>query len=69
MTKPASITDFLPTCERCRHWHELTESRDQERRGICRRYPPVPFVMEDGLSSEYPPVEIDDTCGEFGAQQ
>jgi hypothetical protein len=29
----------------------------------------MPFVAEDGISSEYPPVEIDDTCGEFGAQQ
>jgi hypothetical protein len=69
MTKLPSFTDLLPTCERCRHWHELTETRDEERHGLCRRFPPIPVMDEEGVTSIYPFTAPDETCGEYGAQQ
>lgn len=36
---------------------------------MCRRFPPVPFCDDEGVTSIYPFTLPDETCGEFGAQQ
>jgi hypothetical protein len=64
-----ALTDIHPTCERCRHWREITDASDKTRYGECRRYPPTPFLNDEGMQSLLPYTEPSDTCGEFRAGQ
>lgn len=63
------LTDVLPTCERCRHWRELTDAGDTERYGECGRFPPKAVLTDEGIASIRPLTTPDETCGEFGAGQ
>ena len=49
-------------CEKCVFYETETEEDDY---GICRRNPPELIEDDDGFSSEYPPVQDKDWCGEF----
>ncbi len=49
-------------CDKCTFY--LAEAEDYDY-GVCRRYPPELVDEEEGFSSEYPPVQDDDWCGEF----
>jgi hypothetical protein len=64
------LADYQPSCERCSHWHEQSDSGDEARWGECRRYPPVPFLTDDAnVSAMFPPTVPGEVCGEFGAKQ
>lgn len=68
--KPALLSDFKPSCERCKYWLERSESGDEIRWGSCRRYPPTPFMDDEQTAySQHPPTEPDSWCGEFAGSQ
>ena len=56
-------------CQRCKHWQEMTDSSDQERWGLCHRYPPqlVQGGEDEAPNCLFPPTEPTDYCGEFAA--
>lgn len=58
------------TCEHCAYF-----LADAAGRGMCRRYPPVPMIMQQpatvlggggvGMAGVSPPVDPTYSCGEF----
>jgi len=46
------------TCEDCRFFEA---DKEDETIGACRRYPPT----IQGADAAWPPVDIDDWCGEY----
>ena len=62
------------TCASCAHFHP-NERSDGSQGGICRRFPPVPMIMQQnatvlgagpvGMAGVSPPVDPDFSCGEF----
>lgn len=69
------------TCEHCVHFYpqeSLGISGPDTPGGLCRRFPPMPMLVQQagpivggaasvGISGVYPPVDVDNTCGEFEA--
>lgn len=61
-------------CEHCAYFLG-NERSDGSRGGVCRRYPPVPMIMQQpatvlggavaGMAGVSPPVDPTYTCGEF----
>lgn len=62
-------------CEHCAYFLG-NERSDGSQGGICRRYPPVPMLMQQsgaqilggaavGMAGVSPPVDPGYTCGEF----
>jgi hypothetical protein len=53
-------------CEKCVFYLAATDDGvEYDDYGVCRRYPPELVDDEEGFSSEYPPVQDNDWCGEF----
>ncbi len=63
------------TCEYCAYFLG-NERSDGSQGGICRRYPPVPMIMQQpgaailggsavGMAGVSPPVDPTYSCGEF----
>lgn len=50
------------TCGDCRFF---TKSHDSDRRGLCRRVPPVVVATAHTTTTAFPAVSVDDWCGEF----
>ena len=67
MKKPRMImkTDAaVRGCGGCMHYVALAGSEKPE--GVCRRFPPTPFLMTGGeLKMQFPIVRADMICGEF----
>jgi hypothetical protein len=67
--------DHGPQCTSCRFYKDQTETADEIRWGVCRRYPPVGVYVSDietGQASDdavWPPVHPDEWCGEWQAGQ
>jgi hypothetical protein len=53
--------DCMPACVSCAFF-DISPKDDL---GICRRYPPTLFQIEDEYDSCYPVTERSDWCGEF----
>lgn len=62
-------------CEHCAYFLG-NERSDGSQGGVCRRYPPVPMIMQQpgsailgagtvGMAGVSPPVDPTYTCGEF----
>ncbi|MCH8059339.1 MAG: hypothetical protein IIA11_02660 [Proteobacteria bacterium] len=60
------------TCEHCVYFYPNDTIPPQ---GMCKRFPPVPMIMQQpanilgaggiGMAGVNPPVDADNTCGEF----
>jgi hypothetical protein len=48
-----------PTCADCLIWRRVTDAF-----GICRRFPPVPLVVEDGVRMFWSETRPDAWCAE-----
>ena len=66
---PKQLSEYLPTCERCKWWREESDSSDVERWGECHRNPPTLVMHEDTPLSMWPSTDPGHGCGEFGAKQ
>jgi hypothetical protein len=52
---------------------KLIESEKEKQLGVCKRFPPMPFLYHDPnkpgkamqITSNFPPVAADTYCGEF----
>lgn len=65
------------TCEHCEHFLPNDQNGGGRPGGICRRYPPMPMLMQQGatvlggatggigMAGVSPPVDADYTCGEW----
>lgn len=61
-------------CEHCAYFL-ANERTDGSAGGVCRRYPPIPMLLQQpgnimqpstvGMAGVSPPVSPDYTCGEF----
>lgn len=65
--KPIDAGSIDNQCARCRHY---TPNPSDLRQGMCRRYPPTGFPVANQRGQMtamrvWPPVQHDDTCGEF----
>lgn len=72
-SKPQAV-DPGPLCGSCRFYKEQTETADEIRWGICRRFPPAGVSVPDadgsyGDDAVWAPVRPDEWCGEFKAGQ
>jgi hypothetical protein len=57
----------VTTCETCVHYVSVAGTEMPE--GVCRRHPPLPFLLTNGnVRSVFPPVRGDWSCGQFEAQ-
>jgi len=60
---------ILQSCGNCRYWMR-GEDQSQQNIGICRRWPPTPFILEARgdqvkVRSEFPPMKDVGWCGEW----
>lgn len=60
MRKPIT-DDCMPACNSCAFF----DIEPKDELGVCRRYPPTLFQIEDEYDSCYPVTERSDWCGEF----
>lgn len=64
-----------PSCGVCKFWKEQSEPKDDERWGLCRRYPPSPTLSrdpdtgEETLAEMWAPTSVEDWCGCFVGNQ
>ena len=57
---------MLGACERCRFWKEDVSNQDMSnRRGACRRYPPVVVATRAGAVITFPATAPAEVCGEY----
>lgn len=47
------------SCASCRVW----VAQPGDAAGECKRFPPVPIVVDDALACVFPVVNHDDICG------
>lgn len=52
---------FKPKCSDCR----FSSFEENRSRGICRRYPPISVACDNSISSVYPRIDKENSCGEF----
>lgn len=59
MNRPPRAVDGSPSCRDCKHFHELTETRDEVAWGECWRDPPLMAAHADDETGEavYLPVK------------
>ena len=61
---PAAHMRAVTTCETCAHYVSVAGTEMPE--GVCRRNPPLPFLLTNGnVRSVYAPVRGDWSCGEY----
>ena len=63
-------------CAHCCHFHPSAKALPKGTGGgLCKRFPPAPMIMQQpatilgagaaGMAGINPPVDADNTCGEF----
>ncbi len=56
-------------CENCIYRSEMRQAHEIQKQSLCTRFPPSGFPMQVqggmAIMSIRPPVNLDDTCGEF----
>ena len=66
MTKAAAtLSEARGTCANCAHW----EANPDGSAGFCVRFPPVPVVDDEGVTTIWPITDPADRCGEHKAGQ
>lgn len=56
-------------CSNCKHFKDQTESTDEVKWGICRRYPKQWYWDGTDAVCDWPQQDPDDVCGEWGLKQ
>jgi len=54
-------SDTTKECQNCRY----LASEDNETIGICKRYPPQHFILNDSIIKIFSEVSSNDYCGEW----
>ena len=63
--RPPADATSVRACAACAHYVPVEGTELPE--GICRRHPPLPFLLTNGnVRAVHPPVRGDWSCGEFG---
>jgi len=56
-------------CQFCAYWCPVeSEGGMPAAKAECRRFPPVPALLDDSIEGVFPPTVADTWCGEFKQQ-
>jgi hypothetical protein len=73
MKRAQSKVNGRPCCRTCKHWLrddvvrqlEINGTTYTDDRGLCRRLPPVPLVVQNVVKTRFPLTHPTAACGEY----
>jgi hypothetical protein len=61
--------DQQPACSNCKHFKDYTESTDEVKWGVCRRFPKQWYHDGEDSVCDWPQMDPADVCGEWKGSQ
>lgn len=58
-----------PACSNCRFFQDQTQSTDEVKWGVCRRFPKQWYHDGEDARCDHSQMDPADWCGEWGAKQ
>lgn len=63
------MSDSRRVCQFCQHWRQVESTGGVgPGKAECRRFPPVPAMLDGFIERVYPPTKADDDCYEWKQQ-
>ena len=63
------MRDSKKVCQFCRHWRQVDSNGGVgPAKAECRRFPPVPALLDGFIKAVYPPTTADMDCDEWEQQ-